>query len=135
MGQTIDRTEEFNENDPFYGLRPTDSKVATVNPASKESYNPNDPMMPIVWTKTYQIPGGQPGTALTSTIGAATDMVSAGVRRILVNATYHLTGLEVPEKADVDVVGAYNPSAYNFHKDEYWAQKNMKVADHILPEN
>lgn len=129
MGQVIDREEEFNDQDEFYGLRPTDQKIANVNSAAKEPYNPNDPMMPIAWTKSYQLPGGQQGKAFTSTIGSSTDMTNEGVRRLLVNAAYYLMGLEVPASATVDLVGDYQPSAYNFHKDEHWDEKKLKVED------
>lgn len=129
LGQVVDREEAFAEDDAFYGLRPTDRKVANVNPAAKEAYNPNDPMMPIAWLKSYQLPGGQPGTAFTSTIGSSTDMTNEGVRRLLVNASYFLLGLEVPEAARVDLVGEYQPSAYNFHDDEYWNQRHIEIAN------
>ena len=131
LGQTIDRTGAFDENDPFYGLKESDSKIATTNPASKTPYNPNDPMMPIAWTKSYQLPKGQSGKAFTSTIGASTDMANEGVRRLLVNAAYYLLDMEVPNKANVNFIGKYAPSAYNFHKDQYWANKNLKVADYL----
>lgn len=131
MGQVIDREGEFDDQDAFYGLRATDQKIANNNPAAKEPYNPNDPMMPIAWTKSYQLPGGQKGMAFTSTIGSSTDMTNEGVRRLLVNASYYLMGLEVPESAKVDLVGDYQPSAYNFHKDEYWDAKKMKVEDFV----
>lgn len=129
LGQSIDREGEFDDQDAFYGLRATDQKVADNNSAAKEPYNPNDPMMPIAWTKSYQLPGGQTGKAFTSTIGSSTDMVNEGVRRLLVNASYFLLGLEVPASAKVDLVGNYQPSAYNFQKDEYWDAKKMKIED------
>jgi hypothetical protein len=129
LGQAIDRAGDFDESDPFYGLKPTDTAVATTNSAAKKAYNPNDPMMPISWTKTYQIPDGKSGMAFTSTIGSSTDMVNESVRRLFVNATYHLLGMEVPAQAKVELVGTYQPSAYNFQKDEYWDEKNMKIAD------
>lgn len=129
MGQVIDREGEFDDQDAFYGLRPTDEKVANTNSAAKESYNPNDPMMPIAWTKSYQLPGGQNGKAFTSTIGSSTDMTNEGVRRLLVNAAYYLLGLDVPASAKVDLVGDYQPSAYNFHKDEHWDAKKLKIED------
>lgn len=128
LGQSIDRTDEFDESDPFYGLKPTDTKVATASGREK-AYNPNDPMMPIAWTKTYQIPDGQSGVAFTSTIGSSTDMVNEGVRKLLVNATYYLLGQEVPADAKVDLVGDYNPSPYNFEDDEHWDKLNLKIAD------
>lgn len=129
LGQSIDREGEFDDQDAFYGLRATDQKIANNNPAAKEPYNPNDPMMPIAWTKSYQLPGGQTGKAFTSTIGSSTDMMNEGVRRLLVNASYFLLGLEVPASAKVDLVGNYQPSAYNFQKDEYWDAKKMKIED------
>ena len=129
LGQSIDREGEFDDQDAFYGLRATDQKIANNNPAAKKPYNPNDPMMPIAWTKSYQLPGGQTGKAFTSTIGSSTDMMNEGVRRLLVNASYFLLGLEVPASAKVDLVGNYQPSAYNFQKDEYWDAKKMKIED------
>ncbi len=131
MGQVINRAGEYDETDPFFGMRPTDSEVAQTNPAS-EGYNPNDPMMPIAWTKPYQLPDGQSGKAFTSTIGSATDMANAGVRRLMVNAVYHMLGLDVPEQANVDLVGDYQPSAYSFQSDEYWTEKNLQVADYVV---
>ena len=134
MGQVIDRAGTFDENDLFYGLRETDDQVASTNPGSKEAYNPNDPMMPIAWTKSYQLPGGQPGKAFTSTIGSSTDLLNQGVRRLLVNATYWLLQLEVPVAAEINLVGAYAPSAYGFKTEEnYWKDKNLRVADFVVP--
>lgn len=127
LGQVINRAGEYDENDPYFGMRPTDSEVATDNPATEEEVNPNDPMMPIAWTKTYQLPEGEPGQAFTSTIGASTDMTNEGVRRLLVNAAYYLLDMKVPEKADVRLVGDYQPSAYSFQSDEYWEEKKLKV--------
>ena len=129
MGQVVDRAGAYDENDPFFGLKPSDSQVASVNPASQEPYNPNEPMMPIAWLKSYQLPQGQIGQAFTSTIGASTDFTNEGVRRLLVNASFYLLGLEVPAQAQVDLVGTYQPSAYNFHDDAYWQQKALKIAD------
>ena len=129
LGQTINRAGEYDDSDPFYGLKETDTEVATVNPVTKKPYNPNDPMPPIAWTKNYQIPNGQLGQSFTTTIGSATDMVDEEVRRLMVNATFHLLGMEVPAKAKVDLVGTYNPSPYNFHKDEHWTKLNLQIAD------
>ena len=129
LGQSIDRTEPFDEADPFYGLKESDQKTSTISNSKK--YNPNDPMPPIVWTKSYQIPNGKKGQSVTSTIGAATDMVDEEVRRLFVNTTYHLLDLEVPQKAKVGIVGKYSPSAFAFHKDEYWEEKGLKVSDHL----
>jgi len=129
LGQVVNRAGEYDENDPFFGMKPTDEEVAEVNPATETAYNPNDPMMPIAWTKSYQLPDGRKGQAFTSTIGAATDMVNEGVRRLLVNAAFHLLNLEVPEQANVELVGDFQPSAYSFHDDAHWYEKQLKVED------
>lgn len=129
LGQTIDRTARYDKSDPFYGLKESDLIIATENKDS--TYNPNKEMPPIVWTKSYQIPDGQKGQSITSTIGAATDMVDEEVRRLFVNATYHLLGLNVPKKAKVDFVGKYAPSAFAFHTDEYWKKKGLKVESYL----
>ena len=134
LGQVIDAEGEFDDQDLFFGLRPSDSAVATVNPASRQEYNPNDPLMPIAWTKPYQLPDGEAGMAFTSTIGSSTDMLNDGVRRLMVNAVFHLAGMDVPAEANVDVVGAYNPTAYNFHPDEYFDELNLQVTDHLMDE-
>lgn len=71
----------------------------------------NDPMMPIAWTKTYK--GGR---VFCTTMGASTDLLSEGVRRMLVNAAYWATGLEesIREDANVGFVGDYEPTPYGF---------------------
>ena len=51
------------------------------------------------------------------------------MRRLFINASYHLLGLEVPAKADVKILGDYKPSAYAFHKDEHWQEKGLKVEE------
>lgn len=126
LGQVMNRKGEYDENDIFYGMKPTDDDIATTN---NEGVNLNDPMMPISWTKSYIVPGGKKGKVFTTTIGVATDMLIEGTRRLLVNGVFWGLDLEVPAKANVDLVGAYNPSAYGFRKDEYWEKKQLKVED------
>ncbi len=131
LGQTINRTGEYDEKDLFYGMKETDTAIAMVNPITKTKYNPNDPMPPIAWLKNYQLPTGKSGTSFTTTIGAATDMLDEEVRRLMVNATYHLLNMEVPMKAKVDVVGTYNPSPYQFHDDAHWDRLNLQIVDYV----
>jgi type 1 glutamine amidotransferase len=71
----------------------------------------NDPPMPIAWTKTYSIEKGPSGRVFTTTMGASQDMLSEGLRRLLVNACYWAAGLEasIPEKSAVGIVGTYEP--------------------------
>jgi len=99
-----------------------------MNPEDKPVVNPkNDPMMPIAWTKTYQGANGQAGRVFTTTMGAANDLASEGLRRLLVNASYWCVGLEdkIPERANVDVVGEYRPNNFGFGKHV----KDVKPAD------
>jgi hypothetical protein len=126
LGEVTEREGVFDEEDLFYGMRPTDSISATTNDKGELL---NDPMMPIAWTKSYQIPGGKEGRAVTTTIGAASDMLNEGVRRLLVNSVFWSLDMVVPEKADVGIVGDFKPTAYEFRDDEYWLQKQLKVED------
>ena len=128
LGQTIDREGAYDETDLLYGMKESDQNIATVTQqGNQEGYNPNEPMPPIVWTKSYQLPNGKQGQSVTSTIGAATDMLDEDVRRMMVNTAYYLLNIEVPEKANVDLVGQYSPSAFQFHNDEHWEKKSLKV--------
>lgn len=74
----------------------------------------NDPMMPVAWTNTYTAPNGKKARIFVSTMGAADDLLSEQLRRLLVNATYWTVGLEneIPEAADVRLVGDYHPHSY-----------------------
>ncbi len=50
-------------------------------------------------------------------MGAAGDLISEDLRRLLVNACYWTTGLEdkVPEKADVNYISEYKPTMFWEH--------------------
>lgn len=128
VGQVVNRAGEYDEDDPLYGMKPSDSEVAEFNSADKEKkYNPNSPMMPIAWTKSYTLPEGNQGSAFASTIGASTDMLSDGVRRMYVNAVFHLLGKDVPEEANVALVGEYKPTGFAFTKEGFWEEKNVTI--------
>ena len=76
----------------------------------------NKPMMPLIWTRNYA--AGKGNKVLTSTIGAAVDLESEDLRRLLVNASYWAVGLadKIPSRADVAVVGEYKPLWFGFGK-------------------
>lgn len=133
LGQVVERDAAYDEDDPRLGMRPTDNElpglVMRENDQDEEvEVDQNNPMMPIAWTKTYQIPGGQPGQAFATTIGASTDLLAEGTRRMMVNAVFWCLALEVPEKANVDLVGSYKPSRFKFYQDDYWDDKNLKIS-------
>jgi hypothetical protein len=71
----------------------------------------NDPMMPVAWTKSYK--GAR---IFNTTMGASTDLVAEGTRRMLVNGVYWCLGMESQIKGDssVELVGEFKPTAYGF---------------------
>lgn len=93
----------------------------------------NDPMMPVAWTKSYQLPDGKKGDAFTTTMGSSTDLKYEGTRRMIVNAAYHLLGMDVPEDgAKVDIVGTFEPTMYSFNRGTHWPDKGLKPSDFAL---
>jgi len=84
-------------------------------------------VMPIAWTKPYQIEGGKAGMAFASTLGASLDFQSEDMRRLVINASFFLLGMgdTVTPDLNVDYVGEYQPTKFGF--DSF--RKGMKVAD------
>ena len=74
----------------------------------------NDPMIPVAWTNLFTGDEGKTARIFVSTMGAADDMESEALRRLLVNAAYWTVGLDkdIPQKADVTLVGEYHPHSY-----------------------
>jgi hypothetical protein len=103
------------------GMKPTDKPIAGPK---------NEPMMPVAWTRTYQTAEGKSSRVFTTTMGAATDLESEGLRRLVVNATYWCVGLEdrIPERAKVDVIGEYRPLPFGFGG----FKKGVKPAEHVM---
>ena len=126
LGEVVTRDGDYDDSDPFFGMRETDTGLGTAN---EKRSDPNSPLMPIAWSKRYRIPGGEQGFAFTSTIGSSTDMMNEGVRRLLVNAVFRGLALKVPERANVDLVGEFTPSAFRFLTDGEWAEMAPKVSD------
>jgi hypothetical protein len=89
------------------GMKPTDKPVVGKK---------NDPLMPLVWTKGFTGSQGKASRVICTTMGAAVDLESAGLRRVLVNACYWGLGLEsqIPARSNVDVVGTFKPTFYGF---------------------
>lgn len=105
-----------------------------LNPSSRPVAGKNNPMQPLAWLHTYQSPRGSSGTTFCTTMGASVDLASEDLRRLLVNAAYHLTGLDVPSKADVAYVDPFYPSFYGYTKDQkqYWKKMDMQPNDYGL---
>ncbi len=104
------------------GMKPEDKPVAG---------KVNEPLMPLAWVKDYQTPGGKAGKAFCTTMGAATDLPCEDFRRLLVNASYYLTGLEskITDKAKVDIVGKFEPTMFGFKREpDFWAKQKLTPA-------
>lgn len=128
LGQVVNREAEYDENDLLYGMRDSDTEIAGVDPEKPDKGSPNDPMMPIAWTKTYQLPDGKQGKVFTSTIGASTDLLNNATRRMFVNAIHWITDQSIPIDANINFIGKYEPTAFSFVKDDYWVKRNTTVA-------
>lgn len=83
--------------------------------------------MPLVWTNTYTGSQGKAARVLTTTMGHSFDFKSEDLRRLLINACFWGMGLEdkIPEKANVDYVGEYEPSDIGYGK----CKKGVKLSD------
>jgi hypothetical protein len=137
-------TEIFGDTDVYEAYPPADSKILVRGQAlkgmkpedppadyekkratDKESQRINDPMMPVVWVRHYQNEAGKTNDILNTTLGSSTDLQDEGLRRLIVNAAYQFTGLKIPAKADVDLVGEFKPTFYGFGG----GKKGVKPAD------
>jgi hypothetical protein len=104
---------------------PADYKKKT---ASGVEQGVNDPMQAVVWLRSYKNEAGRINETLTTTMGAATDLESNDLRRLLVNGAFHLLHMKVPRAANVDLVGEYKPTFYGFNE----FKKGIKPSDHQL---
>jgi hypothetical protein len=89
-----------------------------MNPLDKALEGPkNDPMMPIAWTRTLNIADGKTTRIFTTTMGASQDLLSEGLRRLLVNAAYWTLGMEsqISASSSVAIVGDYEPTRFAFN--------------------
>ena len=108
------------------GDEPADYKKKRAT--DKEEQEVNNPAMAVVWTRVNDNEFGKGNKVLCTTMGSATDLQYEGLRRLVVNAAYSFTGLEVPAKADVEYVDPYQPLFYGFNG----YRKGLKVSDQVL---
>lgn len=110
MGQVLEGMEASDK--PIVGA------YVRERGGKKFEKTPNDPIMPVAWTKTYTGKKGNTNRVFTTTMGSSVDLESEGLRRLLVNATYWGLGMEdrIPARATVDLVGEYSPSFFGVGK-------------------
>jgi hypothetical protein len=108
--------------------------TASLDPASENIDGPkNDPMQPFVWLREYRSPKGKVGKVLGTTAGASVDFECVDLRRLIVNGAYFLTGMSVPDEADVTPIDKYQPSFYGFYKEKgFFKERNLRVSDFKL---
>ncbi len=128
----------------IYGIAKLDQGAAKVllRGAVTESLEPdspllkgdkNNPMMPLAWLKSYPSPSGdKTGNCFATTAGAAVDFRNEDLRRLVVNASYHLLHLPVPKRANVDPVDLFEPSYYGFQSKDYFLRRELRVEDFQL---
>ena len=90
----------------------------------------NEPMMPLVWIRAFKTETGKSSRVLATTMGASTDLQSAGLRRLLVNGCFWGLQMEkhISAKSDVRYVGSYKPTRFGFGS----YVKGVKPSDHAL---
>mgnify|MGYP005848346811 CR=1 FL=1 len=104
------------------GMRPSDKPIVGVYAqevrGKRIEKTPNDPMMPVAWTRTFTGRSGKSARVFTTTMGAAVDLESEGLRRLLVNAAYWCLGMEekILRRSNVNLVGEFRPTFFGFGK-------------------
>jgi len=84
------------------GMEPTDDPKADT------------PTMPIAWVRNYTGEENKTSRIFCTTMGAASDLTCADLRRLLVNAAYWCMGDEVDGNSCVDTVGEFDPTYFGF---------------------
>jgi putative heme-binding domain-containing protein len=112
------------------GMNPNDAPAEHSKPRAtdKQSQPVNSPAMPVAWTRELKNEAGTVNKILCTTMGAATDLQSEGLRRLIVNGVFWGLGLEVPARANVDYVDPYQPLFYGFNA----YRRGIKASDHAL---
>ena len=113
------------------GMRPADPPdllQRKVRKADGQEQGINDPMMPIAWTRQHENASGRTNRVFCTTMGAATDLLSEGFRRMVVNAVLWGFAIEIPARTDVRFVDPYEPSAYAFKG----YRRGLRPEDHAL---
>lgn len=105
---------------------PADYKKTRLTDKAEQGIN--DPMMPVAWTREHDWGNGKKSRTFCTTMGAATDLQNAPLRRLIVNSIFWGLNLDVPPEANVEYVGDFHPTFYGFN--EY--RKGVRPGDLAL---
>jgi hypothetical protein len=130
--------EIFVESDVYEAHPPEDVMVLlrglvtkTLEPDSPAvEGEKNSPVMPVVWVR--ELPKSKDRErvqrVVTTTMGAASDLDDANLRRLVVNGVFWGLGLEVPKAVDVEIHGEFEPTFYGFNT----FKKGLKPEDFVI---
>src|SRR6185436_3091153 len=96
-GQVLKGMKPSDEPDTYLKKRRSDNQDQPIN----------EPMMPLAWTRTNINPNGKTNRVFCTTMGAATDLLSEGFRRMVANGVLWGFALEIPAQTDVRFVDPY----------------------------
>lgn len=82
--------------------------------------NPKLEPLPVAWIKNWQTSTGKTAHVFHSTMGSGTDLQSAGLRRLIINAAYWCLNMEstITATRSVDIIGNYQPLESGFNYSE-----------------
>jgi hypothetical protein len=103
--------------------------AGTTPDAPPEATGKNNPLRPLAWFRIHRNEAGTTNKAFCTTMGSSTDLRDESLRRLLVNAVYWGLGMEVPAKADVRLVGDFQPTPYGPNR----FRRGVKPDDLALP--
>ena len=89
---------------PLMGRKPDDAPNKELEP------------LPVAWFKNWKTSEGKTARVFQSTMGSGTDLESAGLRRLIINAAYWSMEMEsaITAERSVDIVGSYKPLKSGF---------------------
>jgi hypothetical protein len=103
--------------------------AGTTPDSPLEATGKNNPLQPLAWCRIHKNESGATNRVFCTTMGSSTDLRDESLRRLLVNSVYWGLGMEVPAKADVRLVGVFQPTAYGPNG----FRRGVKPVDLVLP--
>ena len=93
---------------PLMGRNPDDAPNTELEP------------LPVAWFKNWKTSEGKSARVFQSTMGSGTDLQSAGLRRLIINAAYWAMEMEsdITATRSVDIVGTFKPLESGFNYEE-----------------